>query len=1225
MLILLLLQSPAGWGQGEDFPDPTDTGTPVGPPPLFLDSSCVVSVLNRTTVANDDGTWILPTVPANFGPVRARATCVRNGATLYGQSDLFTLGADQSLNLPDILLGSVAPVPQSIQITAAAANLTTAAQTSQLTAIATYSDGSTLNISPGSSGVEYRVSNPAIATVSPDGLVTAIGSGTAVVQAVLEGAQGETTLQVTLSIDSDGDGIPDDAEIRLGLNPHDPTDALLDPDHDGLTNLQEYQLGTDPHNPDTDGDGLTDGQEVLLYHTNPLLASTDGSGIPDGIEVETGTLGAPLAAKISAALASIEVKPANFLLTVNTIQGEASQQLAVTGHLIDGKTTINLTSTQDGTKYSSSDLTICNFAPPDGNIFAGNQGGCTITVTNGLLTAQANGIVNAFSPTPLGFVAIPGFANSVAVNGNLAYVAAGGAGLRVVSLSDRTAPTIVSALTLAGNANDVKLMGNTAFVAGGSAGLEAVDISNPSAPVVRSTLSTSGTALDITISGNTAYVANSSGLFLANISNPATMTPIASLGLAGTIRGVAVDPQRSLALVAAGTSGVYIVDVSNPTAPVQLSQIAISNAHQVAIKGNYAYVANYQPLGSSYVSSLVSVDISNPASPLIVSAITDETVGGNNNDIVLANNFALTADVIFVNGIPITDITDPTNLISRAVLNFPQRDDNGMGIAADSTYVYLTTDHDAIDKFGTSGDGRLYIGQFQQIQDTFGIPPTVTITSPAPGGTVIQGSSVAVIANATDDIAVAGVGFQVNGQTVFTTTTAPYQYSFTVPANASTVTIGATATDLGDNVGTATNIALNVIPDPGTTVTGRILYRGAPVTGATVTANGGSPVTTGADGTFSIAGIPTVSGLVSVNAEATITGTTLARSSAPMPPVVGGITSVGDIDLDPGYVVVTNTTDVTVSIIDPASLSVVATVPIPGETNLYGVSVTSNRKVAAVAGVDIYRDFSDIYIEHSDIFYIGLTGGAPAITSASTVSTGNIISAVATTSDGQFAVAGNDFVGSFNIGTQALLSRIDELSIYQGGLAITPDNRTVLAVSANAPGYLDILHLDSTGYLTDTGISPLPSNTPAADSVVVAPNGRFALWYTPGQGVYVLRIDSAGNVTVDSTVIPVNSQGGVAFTPDGSKAYLTQYFTGIVAVLNIDSQDHVTDSGIRIPLGTQLQVPNNGTQPITIAADGRAFVVTYSTNAVIAIDTATNTVLATIPVGKGPLGIGSAH
>jgi len=47
-------------------------------------------------------------------------------------------------------------------------------------------------------------------------------------------------------VDSDGDGMPDDWEIRHGLNPHDPSDAALDNDHDGYTNLEEYFNGTDP-------------------------------------------------------------------------------------------------------------------------------------------------------------------------------------------------------------------------------------------------------------------------------------------------------------------------------------------------------------------------------------------------------------------------------------------------------------------------------------------------------------------------------------------------------------------------------------------------------------------------------------------------------------------------------------------------------------------------------------------------------------------------------------------------------------------------------------------------------------------------------------------------------------------------------------------------------------------------------------------------------------------
>lgn len=62
----------------------------------------------------------------------------------------------------------------------------------------------------------------------------------------------------------------------------------IDSDMDGLDDAQELQLGTDPHNGDTDGDGLSDWEEVFVYGTDPTNPDTSGDGISDGHAVQLG-------------------------------------------------------------------------------------------------------------------------------------------------------------------------------------------------------------------------------------------------------------------------------------------------------------------------------------------------------------------------------------------------------------------------------------------------------------------------------------------------------------------------------------------------------------------------------------------------------------------------------------------------------------------------------------------------------------------------------------------------------------------------------------------------------------------------------------------------------------------------------------------------------------------------------------------------------------------------
>src|SRR6266567_2020805 len=194
-----------------------------------------------------------------------------------------------------------------------------------------------------------------------------------------------------------------------------------------------------------------------------------------------------------------------------------------------------------------------------------------------------------------------------------------------------------------------------------------------------------------------------------------------------------------------------------------------------------------------------------------------------------------------------------------------------MGIAADGNYVYLATEHNNLSKFGSTGDSRLYIGQYLVLVDNKGIPPTAAITSPLAGSTVIEGQTLPITVNATDDVAVAAVNFLVNGQVIFTATSAPYQFNFEVPQTSGPLTLGATAVDLGGNIGTAQDVMVNVIPDPGTTVTGTVVDANrSPVGGATVTVTGGLSTTTQGDGTFSVSGVPTILGSLSAIASGTV-------------------------------------------------------------------------------------------------------------------------------------------------------------------------------------------------------------------------------------------------------------------------------------------------------------------------------------------------------------------
>ena len=102
--------------------------------------------------------------------------------------------------------------------------------------------------------------------------------------------------------DTDGDAMPDGWEVYFDLEPLRPSDNFEDKEGDGLVNVYEYNnrlvdtgwvdndgiFTTRPDSNDTDGDTLSDNDELFNYLTDPTSNDTDGDGMPDGWEVKYG-------------------------------------------------------------------------------------------------------------------------------------------------------------------------------------------------------------------------------------------------------------------------------------------------------------------------------------------------------------------------------------------------------------------------------------------------------------------------------------------------------------------------------------------------------------------------------------------------------------------------------------------------------------------------------------------------------------------------------------------------------------------------------------------------------------------------------------------------------------------------------------------------------------------------------------------------------------------------
>jgi formylglycine-generating enzyme required for sulfatase activity len=218
-----------------------------------LDDSWTVSVDGQSVQVARDGSFRIPNVAVrdNFGAggpgtprdfigddfVRLTGVSTADGVTRYALSAPFQVGLNTPTPPVDIVIQETPPLfPESIRIDSPG-RVVALGETLQLTVTGVLGDGTEAEMTPEALWTTYRVSNPSIATVSEDGLVTPQSVGHFVVFAGNSGAMGGRLLEgvsdvVTTTVE--GFVVTESGERVAGASVESPFSSSVTSDTNGF-------------------------------------------------------------------------------------------------------------------------------------------------------------------------------------------------------------------------------------------------------------------------------------------------------------------------------------------------------------------------------------------------------------------------------------------------------------------------------------------------------------------------------------------------------------------------------------------------------------------------------------------------------------------------------------------------------------------------------------------------------------------------------------------------------------------------------------------------------------------------------------------------------------------------------------------------------------------------------------------------------------------------------
>lgn len=217
----------------------------------------------------------------------------------------------------------------------------------------------------------------------------------------------------------------------------------------------------------------------------------------------------------------------------------------------------------------------------------------------------------ALSAVKTGTKDLPSFAYDVEVAGNLAFVAdANAGGLTIIDFSIPTRPFVLGKFGRA-NALDVAVNGNLAYVAATVEGLQILDVTNPSAPVLLSTSRTGLTRVQkVCLQEQLAFVADyDAGLVILDVTDPRKPARVGAFKNGNYTESVSVSGDR--AYLVQGRSGLLILDITKPDSPQVLGRVPSSYALEVFLIGKVAVL-------SDSVEGVKVIDVRDAANPRVV-------------------------------------------------------------------------------------------------------------------------------------------------------------------------------------------------------------------------------------------------------------------------------------------------------------------------------------------------------------------------------------------------------------------------------------------------------------------------------------------------------------------------------------------------------------------------------------------------------------------------------